>query len=58
MVSLKMAFKSGWSLLCSFCLGAGLPTLTAAICGSLNVYGKHTIKLNGDDVDHNSTVQL
>ncbi|XP_029701884.1 adhesion G-protein coupled receptor G5-like [Takifugu rubripes] len=35
----------------------GLPTLTAALCVSFNVYGKHTIQLKGDD-NYNSTVQL
>ncbi|TWW67120.1 Adhesion G protein-coupled receptor G3 G-protein coupled receptor 97 [Takifugu flavidus] len=35
----------------------GLPTLTAVLCVSFNVYGKHTIQLKGDD-NHNSTVQL
>ncbi|XP_062245861.1 adhesion G-protein coupled receptor G1-like [Platichthys flesus] len=38
-------------------VGWGLPTLIAVVCGSLDVYGKYSLKLS-DAKDQNSTVQI
>ena len=39
------------------CLHAGLPTLTAVICGISGVYGKYSLKLMTEN-NHSSTAEM
>ena len=39
------------------CLSTGLPTLIVVVCGSLDVYGKHSLNLSDPKIQ-NSTAQM